>query len=159
MKKLFFLSCSLLIVLSSFANSPRNIDEKLLQSFSTSFPHAEKIHWQELSQSYVVSFVDNGILSRVTYQKKDGAMANYFRYYQEEGLPMGIRSDLKHDYEGKKIWGVVEVSTPVINRDGDTDGTLSTLYYVKLEGATNWLTVKIDSNGNSEVVEKLKKAK
>ncbi len=157
MKKYLVLIYSLLIVISSFANSSWNIDEKLLHTFQASFPRAEKVTWNELSNVYVVSFVDNGILSRVMYQKKGDAIASYIRYYQEENLPVNIRSGIKHQHPGKKIWGVVEVSVPDNTGDADTEGILTTFYYIKLETAKTWITVKVSSDGNSEVVEKYKK--
>ena len=157
MKKLFILTCALLIGTLSFAYSPNSIDEKLLHAFSISFPRAEKVSWQEVPQACIVSFVDNGIRSRVTYHK-DGTILSYIRYYFEEGLPLNIRMDLKRDYPNKKVWGVVEVSALPDAGEGDTDKSLRTAWYIKLEGPSNWMTVKIDSNGNSDVIERYRKA-
>jgi len=158
MKKLFILTSTLLFALGSFAYSPRNIDEKLVHAFSTSFPHAEKVNWQELTEAYVVSFVDNGIRSRITYHKKDGAILSYIRYYFEETLPLNIRLNVKREFPGKKIWGVVEVSLLPDTDDQRPGEGLQTFYYVKLEGTNTWTTVKIDTNGNSDIVERYRKA-
>jgi len=109
MKKLFALLFTLLVVASSFANSPRSIDEKLLRTFSSSFPHAERVSWQELPNTYVVSFIENGIRSRIVYQK-DGQIVNVIRYYFEESLPTDVRMLAKHSFPGCSVKGVVEVS-------------------------------------------------
>lgn len=156
MKKLFILTCALLIGTLTFAYSPRSIDEKLLHAFSASFPRAEKVSWQEAPQACIVSFVDNGIRSRITYHK-DGTILSYIRYYFEEGLPVNIRLGLQRDYPNKKVWGVVEVSAP--DEDNKADNSLKTAWYIKLEGPSNWMTVKIDSNGYTDVIERYRKAK
>jgi hypothetical protein len=38
------------------------------------------------------------------------------------------------------------------------DGTLGTVYYVKMEDAHNIITVKMDTDGNASVTEKFRKA-
>jgi hypothetical protein len=130
----------------------------MVHTFQASFPRAEKVNWQELSDLYVVSFVDNGILSRVMYRKKDGALTSYLRYYLEENLPVNIRSAVKHRYSGRKISGVVELSVPSVPGDEGSDSLLTTVYYIKLEGANTWTTVKVSGDGSMEIVEKFKKA-
>ena len=152
MKKLFVLLFTLLVVASSFANSPHNIDEKLLRTFSSSFPHAERVSWQELSNTYVVSFIENGIRSRIVYQK-DGQIVNVIRYYFEESLPVDVRLAAKRSFPANSIKGVVEVSALA-----DSGDHLDTAYYLKMETEHNWMTVKIDSEGNTSVVEKFRKA-
>jgi len=47
----------------------------------------------------------------------------------------------------KKVFGVTEMTT---------DSAVE--YYIKLEDATNWITVKSNVDGNLSVVEKYKKA-
>lgn len=156
MKKIFVLACALFVGLMTFAFTPRSIDEKLLHAFNTSFPRAEKVNWLEDAQVYIVSFVDNGIRSRVTYLK-DGVISSYIRYYFEDGLPVNIRLALQRSYPGKKVWGVVEVSALP---DPENTGTaLQTAWYVKLETPNTWMTVRIDAEGNLEVTEKYRKAK
>jgi hypothetical protein len=158
MKRLFVLTCALLVGTLSFAFTPRAIDEKLLHAFNTSFPHAEKVNWLESSQVFIVSFVDNGVRSRITYQK-DGVISSYIRYYFEEGLPATIRLALQRSYPGKKVWGVVEVSALPDPNNAGAGSALQTAWYVKLESASTWMTVRIDAEGNLEVTEKYRKAK
>src|SRR4051812_30138860 len=131
MKRLFVLTCALLFGTLTFAFTPRTIDEKLLHAFNTSFPRAENVNWLEASQVYVVSFMDNGIRSRITY-RKDGVISSYIRYYFEEGLPVNVRLALQRSFPGKKVWGVVEISA-LPNADDEGDNKLQTAWYVKLE--------------------------
>jgi len=54
------------------------VREQLLQEFHENFPDAEKVNWEELDNRYVVSFVDHGIASRITY-KNNGDFSSSLR--------------------------------------------------------------------------------
>jgi len=113
----------------------------LLQEFRESFPNAERTNWYETDNRYIVSFVERGILSRITY-KKNGSFINSFRYYGERDLPYYLITNLKKKYAGQKIFGVTEITT-----------TSDIVYYVKLEGPKSWITVSLNSEGDCAVVE------
>lgn len=152
MKKLFILFSALLISASLLArtNDPGEIDDNLIKTFSTSFPKAEKVNWYELPKAWVVNFVGDGIRSRVVYLK-DGTVTEFTRYYFESNLPFLVRNSIKKHYRNKTIFGVVEVSKILEN------GESSIEYFVKLEDAKSWMTVKLDTEGNLTVEEKYKK--
>ena len=152
MKKFLIVFATLLIGLSSFAFSPREIDEKLIHTFNTNFPNAVSVSWSELPESYVVNFVENGIRSRVIYQK-DGSFVHFTRYYQEQNLPFFVRFKVTKLYPNKKIFGVVEISTV-----SEQENILLVEYYVKMEDEKSWLTVRVDSDGYLKVVDKYRKA-
>jgi hypothetical protein len=154
MKKLFIMFSALLLSFSLIARDPGpgEIDDKLIKSFNTSFPKAERVHWYELPKAWVVNFVADGVRSRVVYLK-DGKVTEFTRYYFEANLPFLIRSEIKNAYPNKSIFGVVEVSIMTENGDSTLD------YFVKLEDEKNWMTVKSDTEGNLTVVEKYKKVK
>jgi hypothetical protein len=154
MKKLFIIFSALLLSFSLIARDPGpgEIDDKLIKSFNTSFPKAERVHWFELPKAWVVNFVAEGVRSRVVYLK-DGKVTEFTRYYFEPNLPFLIRSAIKNAYPDKSIFGVVEVSIMTENGDSTLD------YFVKLEDEKNWMTVKSDTEGNLTVVEKYKKVK
>jgi hypothetical protein len=154
MKKLFIMFSALLLSFSLIARDPApgEIDDKLIKSFNTSFPKAERVHWFELPKAWVVNFVADGVRSRVVYLK-DGKVTEFTRYYFEPNLPFLIRSGIKNAYPNKSIFGVVEVS--IMTEKGDS--TLD--YYVKLEDEKSWMTIKSDTEGNLTVVEKYKKVK
>jgi hypothetical protein len=146
MKKIFVLIYCFLISFSSFAFFDKNIDEKLLRSFREAFPNAQQVNWSELSESYIVYFMENGVRARITYGK-GGDFVEAFRYYGEQQLPPSILFNIRKRFPGKRVFGVTEFST-----------SSSVDYYVKMVDAKHWLTIKMDSGGNWEWVEKYTKA-
>ena len=146
MKKLIALVSSVVIGFHALAFATRNVNEKLLQSFKENFPKAEQVNWKESQENYLVNFVEYGIRTSIVYDK-DGNFISSSRYYQEKNLPYYILINIRKKYPEKKIYGVVEVSTiEAID------------YYIKLEDAKVWTTIKMDSEGNLSLVEKLQKA-
>ena len=68
------------------------------------------------------------------------------RYYKEQHLPTNILFKLKSKYTDKSIFGVTEFTTSdEVN------------YYIKLEDSKNWITVKVNGNGQMELIEKYKR--
>ncbi|HEY6978355.1 MAG TPA: hypothetical protein VH396_18785 [Chitinophagaceae bacterium] len=142
MKTLFAIFFVLFICTSSvFAN----VNEKLLYSFSRTFPSAENVKWSEDAIGYFVSFTQSGIPSKVAYDTK-GNFLYAMRYYNEEGLPVSILLALKKKFTDKKISGVTESTTPD-----------NIIYHVKLEDEKNWYTVGITTSGDSAIEEQFKK--
>ena len=148
MKKFIIIISSLLLSFSLFARDP---EENLIKVFSSSFPKAENVHWYEMPKAWVVNFVTDGIRSRVVYLK-DNKVTEFTRYYFEQNLPFLIRSKVKETYPNKNIFGVIEVSIITEN------GASRLEYFIKLEDAKGWMTVKSDNDGNLTVEEKYKKA-
>jgi hypothetical protein len=145
MKKYLFIFCLLIAGLGSRA-AVYTINEKLLQSFSESYPHAVKVSWLEYPLTYAVNFEEAGVKATIHYNK-DGSFLSAIRYYAEEKLPYYLIASLKAKFPGKKIYCVTELSNPYeIN------------YYIKLQDAKTWTTVKADSDGNIVVTERFDKA-
>jgi hypothetical protein len=130
------------IAISGFSNI---VNDKVLKSFKQTFPNAENVSWQSREEKYVAQFQQNGIRTIVNYDL-DGNILEATRYYTEENLPINIVWKLKKKFSSAKIYGVTEVTT---------NETIN--YFIKLEDETTWTTVKADTEGNSEVVEKYKK--
>ena len=149
MKKLVILITAFVVSFQTFAYDP--INEKLIQSFKTTFPNAAQVSWQELHSEFIVSFVEQNIRARAYYDK-EGALRQVIRYYHEQTLPFNILHTIKQQFGGKKIFGIVEVTAP------SADKNLETEYYVKLEDARHWITVKVNSHGNASVTQRLRKA-
>ena len=151
MKKILVLLSSVLIVFSSFTSGTDKIDEHLLRTFAAQFPNAQKVVWQESKDAYVVSFIEDDIRLRIVYLR-NGAATQFLRYYLEETLPMDIRLDIKAKYPGKNIYGVTEeiIMSNIENRS-------RTVYYVKLEDDSSWLTVKAQRYKKLKTIEKLNK--
>jgi hypothetical protein len=149
MKKLLALIAVVGLGFQSFAFDP--VNEKLLESFKTSFPNAEQVKWQELPAIFVVSFVEENIRARAYYDK-DGELVQLIRYYKDTQLPFAVLHAIQKQFSGKTIFGVIEVTS------ADSKKTVETTYHVKLEDGRNWTTVRIDMSGNAVVTQKLRKA-
>lgn len=148
MQKIIFAALTLLIAFHSFAWSGPDVEKLLQQSFEHTFPNAEHVTWNnDAAGGYTVTFTVKTILTRITYDKK-GNFVSSLRNYTEQMLPFFITNMLKNKYPGDQIYGVTEItSSSDIN------------YFVKLEGPKTWITVRIDNDGNTMVVEKYRKQK
>ena len=145
MKKNLIISICLLAFCTVSLAYGSTVNEKVLKSFKETFPHAEQVNWQEFSENYIVNFMEGDIRTRINYDK-EGNFVSATRYYFEQNLPVNILCKLKKRYPGQKVFGVTEVETES-----------STEYYIKLEDATNFTTVKSDIASNFEETEKYKK--
>ena len=143
MKKLVIFACVLLIASSSFANKP--VSEKVLKVFKATFTGAENVVWTDTENIYTVKFTQLGIYTFVAYDK-DGNFIGSRRYYLADKLPVDIQCNLKKKFADKTIFGVTEYTI------GDEVN-----YFVKLEDAKTWTTVKIDNARNMDVTEKYQK--
>lgn len=148
MKRSFILCLFLLMGTVSFAYSATTIDENIVRSFKASFPDAREVIWHEYTELFTVHFVEDGVRTRISYWK-NGQGVEFIRNYQERNLPAFIRYIVKKTYPDQTIFGVVEVSTVSVNSN--------ITYYVKLEDAKTWFTLKVDSEGNSRITEKYRK--
>jgi hypothetical protein len=146
MKELFILCYSLIIGANASPYNEKNINEKLIQSFKESFPDAQEVSWEELSETYVVNFMEDGVRNNIIYLK-DGTFLRSSRYYQEKNLPYYLLINIKKKYADKKIFSITEIAT------------ISHIeYYIKLEDAKVLITIRVDSDGNLDMVEKYRKA-
>ena len=144
MKKVLLAACVLLITASSFANAPK-VSEKALKAFRATFTDAENVVWTDAAEVYTVKFTQQGINTYVKYDE-EGNFISSRRYYSGDQLPIDIQCKLKKKFADKTIFGVTE---QIIGDD--------TAYFVKLEDAKSWTTVKIDNLRVMEVVENYKK--
>jgi hypothetical protein len=145
-KTLFTLVCFMTLTAGAFATDGFTISEKMLNSFKKTFPDAQQVKWLEQADRYTVNFSENGVLTKIDYDK-EGNFISSLRYYKEKNLPINILCRLQKKYADKKVFGVTEMTT---------DAAVE--YYIKLEDDENWITVKSNADGNMQVVEKYKKA-
>lgn len=141
MKKVILFACVLMMAGSSFANTP-GVNEKVLKAFNATFSDAENVVWSDAPNLYTVRFTHMGIRTFVKYDD-DGNFISSRRYYSAETLPVDIQCKLKKKFADKTIFGVTEYTV------GDEIN-----YFVKLEDAKSWTTVKIDGARNMEIAEK-----
>ena len=144
MKKVTMFAFTVLIAASSFANTPI-VSEKALKAFNATFADAKNVVWTDAPNLYTVKFTAQGINTFVKYDE-EGNFISSRRYYFAEQLPIDIQCKLKKKFADKTIFGVTEYIV------GDEIN-----YFVKLEDAKKWTTVKIDNARNMEITEKFDK--
>ena len=140
-----FLLCSFLIAAATYAYDSSTVNEKVLKVFNETFTGAEEVHWNEFSDHYTVNFLIAGVRSKADYDK-EGNMISCIRYYRPNALPLNILGQLKRQYPARTLYGVTEV----------TAGS-NIVYFVKMDDARHWYTVKIDGAGETEQSEKYRK--
>ena len=142
MKKMILLISASLLTVASFAYDPNT---KVLKAFTQTFTTAENVKWEEYSDYYSVSFHTSGTSSRINYDK-EGNIISSTRYYLPNLLPLNILNKLMRENPKRELFGVTELTV------GD-----DMVYFVKLQDEKHWITLKIDTYGNSQVYEKYKK--
>lgn len=142
MKKVLAIVFGVLLTAGAYAFDP---NEKVLKAFNETFSSATEVRWEEFPNYFSVSFVSSGIRAKVNYDK-EGNMLSSLRYYNPQLLPLNIINQMNREFSKKKMFGVTE----------STQGGVIT-YYIKMEDNTRWYTVKVDSDGNSQIVERYKK--
>jgi hypothetical protein len=146
MKKLLFVGYLVIAGISTSAHPLRGINEKIVQNFKETYPNAIQVSWVEYPETYAVYFVEGGIKVNIIFSK-DGSFVSSVRYYKEDYLPYYLLAEIKDKYPLKKIYSIEELSS-----------TRTISYFVKLEDAKTWITIKLDSEGNISLVEKFNKA-
>ncbi len=146
MKKVSLVVAALAFICLSFTTAPSDVNQKVLSAFNNTFKHANDVVWYEYTDFYQVRFINDKIDTRVKYDMQ-GNILETVRYYFGDELPSMIKSKLQNKYAGKSVFGVTEVTN---------DQEL--IYYIVMEDATHWITVKSDYFGNMSVYEKYKKA-
>lgn len=143
MKKMFL---AIAVFASSLAFANPSVDEKIEKNFKESFPKAEKVTWYENDSFYEVLFTNNQVTCRMWYDH-DGNVTKTERYYKEDGLNPFILAKLNKKFDGKKVFGVTEISS-----DGGTT------YNIVMEDAKRWYQVSADGAGNIRLEKKMLKA-
>ena len=147
MKKNFLTTACIAGFLSLSVFSARaDVSEKVLKSFHSVFSKASNIKWVEYPDHYYVSFNQNDIMVRASYDLA-GNLLSSIRYYKEQYLPLNILCALKKSYASK----VVDIVTEVSNQEG-------IVYFIQLKDDKGWTIVKSDGGVAFEVVDKFKKA-
>lgn len=143
MKKTVFTIASFFLMIAAFAGTP---SDKVLQIFNATFSSPQGVTWYDHSDHYGVSFVQDGILTRVKYDK-EGNFLSSMRYYGKQNLPINIFSAVTKEFSGYDVHGVTEITN-----------TYQVDYYITLQDDKNLITMKVNSNGYISKVKKFKKA-
>lgn len=142
MKKLTFIVC---LLTASLGASAAEVNEKVLKAFSSAFPSAKSITWDEYKGGYKVFFTSNNISYRLKYDD-GGNIVLALKYYSEENLPPIVQDKVKKSYADYRIHSVVEEST---------ESTLT--YHIVLENDKKIINLKSDPFGLLEVESKYNK--
>jgi hypothetical protein len=143
MKKVMIAASALLFSLAVWAAEP---NEKVLESFRSTFKNVSDIVWNEVDGRFEVKFLHNSISTRVSYDQQ-GNILMTVRHYYEESLPILIRMKVQNKFKDMKVYGVTETTA---------DGEVS--YHIILHDKTNWVIVDSDAYGYIKVDKKYKKA-
>ncbi|HVZ56672.1 MAG TPA: hypothetical protein VG870_08445 [Chitinophagaceae bacterium] len=131
--------------LAVHASGPVDVNEKIMRAFKQTFSLAQDVVWHQQGQVYQASFWQNDINIRAKYDE-GGNLLQTIRYYAERNLPPNILAHLKNKYGNRSVFGVTEVTS-------ENEVT----YFVTMQDARHWYTVKADMYGNSEQTEKIRK--
>jgi hypothetical protein len=123
------------------------ISSKAVKNFHKEFTPPSGETWFYTEGGFVAKFTQDGIETRVDYDKK-GNWMHTIRTYDEYKLPEDVRHLVKSSYYDYNITQVQEIEMP---RDSFT-------YIVHLEGKTTLINVKV-INGEMEEWEKFDKSK
>ena len=107
MKKAIVYAACVLIVSTAAAAAPGS---KLIKNFNQTFPNAKNVMWRDDAAGYFVSFTQNGNYNKVFYNK-EGSFVYSLKYFNSDGLPVGITMELNKKFEASKIAGVTELTT------------------------------------------------
>ena len=147
MKKIFVLSMFTLLSAVVFANSPSVVNEKVLKAFKETFTSAEQVKWNEANDNYSVRFVQ-GDIRYIVYYNKVGEILSSMRFYEPAKLPMNILKAIQMRYNDKTAFGVTEITA------GE-----DVAYFVRMEDAKYYYTIKFNAFAEGFRYEKLKKQK
>ncbi|MCC6286393.1 MAG: hypothetical protein IT249_00770 [Chitinophagaceae bacterium] len=145
MKRIFVLSMFTLLSAGVFANSPSAVNEKVLKAFKETFTSAEQVKWNETENNYSVRFVQDDI-RYIVYYNSNGEILSSMRFYEPAKLPVNILKAISQGYTDKTAFGVTEITA------GD-----EVAFFVRMEDAKYYYTIKFNVFGEGSRYEKLKK--
>lgn len=122
-----------------------SINAKAVKDFGKTYKHAANASWFELSDGYMAKFEKDGVTTKVYYDSKGRLLGNIQSYFENK-LARDIRHQVKSSYYDHNISYIHEL----------TVGT-DKVYLVKLEGKSDWKTVRI-ADGEMAEVESFQKA-
>jgi hypothetical protein len=136
MKKITFITLTVIFTLGVFASTPLDPSDKILNSFHQDFPNIQQQLIYNCGDCYMVCFKENEHSSCKAFYNLNGVLLYTIKYYDASKLDPFIRSTINKRYHGKDISGITEVTSP------DTH-----FYEVILQDSKAWYTVKYDATG------------
>ena len=117
------------------ATRAADVSTKALKDFSRSYKNAVNEKWYTVSDGFLASFNDNGIETKVAYNKK-GVWHSTVRTLDETQLPFAVRDVVKSTYYDSKILVAYEIK--------HVDGVV---YILKIEDTKTLRTLRIIDGG------------
>ncbi len=147
MKKLFIALFVTALGTTAFAAEVNPENEKVAQTFSSTFAKAKNVTWTEMKEEgiYHAAFELNDEKLDV-FIDAEGEVLATSRYITAKQLPMAVTNQLAAKYTGYVVSpAIIEYSA-----QGETG------YYITLSGEKNTVIVKADSAGSLSVFKKQK---
>lgn len=126
-----------------------SINSKAIRAFEKSFKNASGERWYEMPDGYRAKFTIKGMKSDITYKvdyDKKGSWTHTILSYDEKELAKDIRDQVKTNYFD---YSIVYVDCIMMPHNQNT-------YVIHLEGATNWINVRI-ADGEMDELQKYNK--
>lgn len=122
------------------------VNEATMKNFTSLFGNISNVNWYTENAGYTAVFHRNE-MKVVANFSKNGEFVSSIRYYKEDALPMHLQQKLTRRYKKMTVFGITEVTA------GE-----ATAYFVKMQDAKKWYTIKIDTAQNFEIIEDFKKS-
>jgi hypothetical protein len=132
--------------MGAYIPDAKSINAKAVKDFQTRFADANNAQWFSDRNGFVSYFVKDGYGDRAFYDKK-GHWQYSLIFYTEAKLPRDVRSSVRSIYFDMNITLVEEVQTP--------NGKV---YIVHLEDKSNIKILKVNDEGEMEIMQELTKA-
>jgi len=143
MKQTIVTLASFFLMITAFAETP---NEKVLKLFNATFNSPQEVKWYDNQDHFGVSFVQDGVITRVKYDKQ-GNFISSVRYYGKQYLPVNIFCMVTKEFAGKEVYGVTEVAN-----------SYEVKYMITLQDDKNLVTAMVNGSGQITQVRKYKKA-
>jgi hypothetical protein len=124
---------------ASTAKDAAIVSMRVLRDFAKSFKNVTNEKWYKVSDGFMASFIDHGIETKVTYDRK-GVFHCVLRTLSESQLPPDIRAIVKTKYYDYKILVAYEIT-----HDSDP------VYIFKVEDSNTLKMLRV-AEGEIEVV-------
>jgi hypothetical protein len=131
---------------SSSANAPNAVSEKIYTDFKKRFQNAFDVFWSTRENYTFAYFKDNGKAVRVTY--KNDKLQYTIRSFYGDQVPVRISDLMKRNGYDMTITNVIEVK-----------GRYTTTQFVKMEDAKSYTTVRVQPDGEMSVYETYSKSR
>src|SRR5450432_4558254 len=129
--------------LGTYIADEKNVNSKAVKDFRTRFNQVSSTMWFSDQNGYESYFILNGFGDKAFYDKK-GRWQYSLIFYGEDKLPRDIRTIVRSTYFDLAITLVEEVQT--------TEGMV---YIVHLEDKANIKLVKVNKEGEMEIMQEL----